>query len=28
VRLQLDRIRRATAAEWEDLKRARVSGRP
>ena len=28
VRLQLDRIRRATAAEWEELKRTRVSGRP
>jgi hypothetical protein len=28
VRLQLDRIRRATPAEWEELKRARVSGRP
>jgi hypothetical protein len=28
VRLQLDRIRRATAAEWDELKRTRVSGRP
>jgi hypothetical protein len=28
VRLQLDRIRRATAAEWEEVKRTRVSGRP
>jgi hypothetical protein len=28
VRLQLERIRRATAAEWEELKRTRVSGRP
>jgi hypothetical protein len=28
VRVQLDGIRRATAAEWEELKRTRVSGRP
>lgn len=28
VRLQLDRIRRANAAEWEELKRTRVSGTP
>jgi hypothetical protein len=26
VRLKLDRIRRATAAEWEETKRTRVSG--